>query len=169
MDCKVENLINEAVISLDEAASVQQACILMAERNQGYLVVTREQQVVGLFTEQDLLRRVVAQGHPPDTISLAEVCSRQLVSINNDSHCVDAIRKMRANQCRRLMVYQGERFRGVVIMTDLANALAKQDNSNNFLVNLAGGVTLVVALGVIALLMLQLPDMLEFAQYVSNR
>lgn len=167
MACKIDSLVREAVASLDEGASVQQAAELMAERNQGSLVVTREGRVIGLFTERDLLRRVIGPGLQPRDLRLNEVCTHDLVSAPHDSSCRDAIEKMHKNLCRRLLVYRGQRFIGLVSLTDLAHAMASKGGRKDLLVNAVGAITVAVAMFVIALLLFQLPDMLQFAGRVT--
>ena len=70
---------------------------------------------------------------------------------------------MQANHCRRLLVFRGEHLLGLVHITDLAHALADKTRRKDFLVNALGGLTLAVALGVIAMLIYEFPDMLRLA------
>jgi CBS domain-containing protein len=72
MRCTVESLVSEVVVTLDEQASVQAAAELMAERNLGSLVITRDGRVSGLFSESDLLRRVVGAGRDPAAVTVGE-------------------------------------------------------------------------------------------------
>jgi signal-transduction protein with cAMP-binding, CBS, and nucleotidyltransferase domain len=168
MKCRIENLVCEGVASLDEGYSVQEAAELMGRQDAGSLVVTADGRVVGLFTEHDLLRRVVGSRRDPATVSLGEVCSRNLVAIDHDSSCQEAVRKMRANYCRRLVVYRDNRFAGLVNLTDVAHALTDRSGRKDLVVNLFGAVTPAVAIGVIGLLISQLPQMLQLAQRVSG-
>jgi len=167
MACTIDSLVHEAVASLEEGASVQQAAELMAERNQGSLVVTREGQVIGLFTERDLLRRVVSAGLQPKNLTLGEVCTRDLVSASHNSSCRDAIEKMHKNVCRRLLVYRGHRFIGLVSLTDVAHAMASKGGGRDLVLNTLGAITVAVAMFVIALLLFQLPEMLQLAGRVT--
>jgi len=168
MSCKIDALIDEAVPSLDEGSSVQQGAELMAERNLASVVVTRGGQVVGLFTERDLLRRVVAAGRDTRSVPIGDVCNRNLVGISHDSTCRAAVEKMQANLCRRLLVYRCERFVGIVHLTDVAHAMAKTARKTDLLVNVFGAVTLAVVIGVIALLLFQLPAMFQLAASVRG-
>ena len=169
MACKVDSLIHEAAVTLEEDASVQRAAELMTQRNVGSLLVTRDGEVRGLFTERDLLRRVVGARRDPQDLRLGDVCTRNLVSISHDSSCRLAIEKMQANLCRRLLVYRGRRFAGLVNLTDVAHAMAERRRGKDFVVNALGAITLVVAIGVIVVLLLQLPDMLQVAERVTAR
>lgn len=135
----------------------------------GHLLVTRQGTVVGLFTEQDLLRQVVGQRLVPGSVTLGEVCTRNLVSIAADTRCLSAIAKMQARRCRRLVVYRGRRLIGVVNLTDLSHALTRRGRGHDLVVNTLGLVTVVVAVGMIAVILRQLPEMVQFAGGISRR
>jgi signal-transduction protein with cAMP-binding, CBS, and nucleotidyltransferase domain len=166
--CKVQDLVRETIASLDEEATVQKGAELMAGRGLGSIIVTRDGEVVGLFTERDLLKRVVAAGRDPGATTLGEVCTRNLVSVEHDCGCRQAVQKMQAHACRRLLVHRGGRFVGLVKMTDLAHAMAANGRRTDYLVNAMGGVTLTVVVVVIAMLLFQLPAMIELVSQVST-
>lgn len=141
----------------------------MARRNDGSLIITHEGHVVGLFTERDLLRRVVGEGKDPKTMRVGDVCTRNLVSIAHDCSCMEAIRKMEANRCRRLIVLRGSEFSGLLSLQNVANAMAETSSRKDLLVNVVGAITLFVAVSVIGILIYQLPDVLQFAGGISFR
>ena len=163
MSCRVIEQVRSDLLSLDEGASVQDAAELMASRGEGFLVATREGKVVGLFTEQDLLRRVVGEGRDAARVTLGEVSTHDLVAVDADCECLRAIAKMQAHRCRRLLVYRGARFLGVVNLSDLAHAMAKRGDGKDLVANAFGLVTVALAVGVIAAMLFQLPEMMQLA------
>ncbi len=169
MACKIDNLVVETAASLDEQCSVQEAAEMMSQENLGSLVVTQGGRVCGLFTERDLLRRVVGEDRDPKQLRLIDVCTRNLIAIDSDSTCEQAIRLMRSNLCRRLVVNRGERFYGMLNLSDVASAMAERGGKKDLVVNLFGAITVAVAIGVIVLLILQLPAMLELVERVSSQ
>jgi signal-transduction protein with cAMP-binding, CBS, and nucleotidyltransferase domain len=170
MACKIDGLIRREIPLLDEGVSVFEGARVMAERNLGSLVVTRGGRVSGIFTESDLLRRVVGVGRRPEDVALGEVCSQSLLTIEYDATCLKAVAKMEAHRCRRLVVYRGGDYLGLVKLADLAHALAQQGRKGkDLLVNALGFATIGAAVGVIALLLLQLPDIMELVGRVSTR
>ena len=164
MTCRIGRLVTEAVSSLDAATEVQTAASFMARNNLGSILVTDAGKVVGMFTEHDLLTRVVGADKDPREHALGDVCSRNLISIPHDSTCRNAIQLMRANNCRRLLVYHRNSLYGLVNISTVAHALAEQRGLKDIAVNLVGGLTLTVALAVIAMLIAMLPDMLHMAE-----
>lgn len=169
MGCKVEELIREEVPSLEEGTTVQEAARLMGARNVGSCVVTRNGEVVGLFTERDSLTRIVAQGRDASALTLGEVFSSDFVAIGHDSTCQEAVVTMYRNRCQRLFVYRGEQFLGLVKLPDLAYALASRGPQTNMLVNALGAVTFALAIGVVAMLLIQLPDLVQFTWPIVAR
>ena len=168
MKCKIHSLVSESVASMDESRTVQEGVELMAQKNVGSLVITGSDGVAGLFTERDLITRVISQGKDPANLKLSEVCTRDLVSISSESSCQEAIKKMHGHVCRRLVVYRGDRFMGLVNLQTVAKALADKSGRNNLLVNVIGGVTFAAAVGVIALLLYNLPNMMQLADKVTS-
>lgn len=169
MNCRIEHFVRESVASLEEENTVQQAVKLMADQNVGSLVVTRKGKVVGLFTERDLVKRVVAPGKQPGTLMLKDVATTScLITVAHDTSCEEAINKMRSNSCRRLLVYRDDRFMGLVNLPNLAFALAEKGSGRNVLANIFVAVAVVVAVSVIIMLILLLPDMLDVAQNTTK-
>jgi len=168
MACRIDKLINAPIESLEDSVDVQEAVAFMARRDLGSVVVTRSDRVIGLFTEKDLIKRVVGPGKNPKSVTLGEVCIRDLISVSDDVSCETAIKTMRSNHCRRLFVYQENKFLGLVTLPEIAQTLAEQRSGKNLLVNLAGGVTLLVTLCVIGLWLYQLPDMARLAMSIMK-
>jgi predicted transcriptional regulator len=168
MACRVGKLISETVSSLDSNTDILSASRFMAEKNLGSLVVMDQQQISGLFTERDLLVRVIGADKDPAALKLSDVCTKNLVSAHYDSSCAQAIRLMRSNKCRRLLIYKNDELQGLVNISDVAHALADHSSGKNMLVNFVGGITLVVVLTVIGVLISHFPDMLQLAGYTLN-
>jgi CBS domain-containing protein len=154
--------------SLDANTGIQQAAAYMAENCLGSILVTESGQVIGLFTEHDLLVRVIGAGKDPQATTLNEVCSRNLISIPHDSTCKAAIHLMRTNNCRRLLVYHNQSLRGLINISTIAHAMAEHQGLKNMLVNLVGGLTLAVVLLVIIMLIAVFPDMLQVAEHAMQ-
>jgi CBS domain-containing protein len=170
MTCRIDRLDTEAVTSLEANTNIQQATAYMAKHGLGSLLVTDSEtdKVIGLFTEHDLLTRVIGAGKQPQATSLGEVCSRNLISIPHDSTCKAAIQLMRRNNCRRLLVYHHDNLRGLIGISTIAHAMTEHQGFKNMLVNLVGGLTLAVVLAVIVMLIIVLPDMLQVAEHVMR-
>ena len=160
MACQVSEYVRENLPQVDEETPVLEVVRKMCERQVASAIVTRSGEVVGLFTEGDLMKRVVNTGRDPAGLSVGEVCTRQLVSVEADTPCHTAVLKMRANGCRRLLVYRGSRFLGLVKIQDLALAMASATRQHSSFANIIVWATLALVVGVIVMLLLNLPEML---------
>ncbi len=165
---KIGGLICETVASLGWQSTVSDAAVRMARDGVGSLVVTRNGKVYGLFTEHDLLARVVAKALDPQQTLLADVCTVNLISISHDQSASAAMRVMRDNGCRRLLVYRNEEFLGLVNLTDVAHALTERYQRKDWILNAVGATVLLVVLAVIGFLLAQFPAMLELAQRLNG-
>lgn len=168
MPCHISKLIHSSVETLDEAVSVQAAAALMARNDLDSVLVSRQSEVIGLFTEKDMIKRVVGAGKDPATLTLGDVCSRKLVSVHEDMSCENAIKTMHSNHCRRLLVYRGDSFRGMVQLSGIAREMAAQKARSNLMLNLVGGTTVLVTLIIIGFGLYQLPQMARIAMAVIN-
>lgn len=166
MACRISKLILTSIKTLEDATNVQEAAAFMAAHDLGSVVVTSRGQVVGLFTERDLIRRVIGPDKDPTALTLGEVCSRELISVDENASCEKAVKTMNYNKCRRLLVYRGETLRGLVTMPRIAEAMAHKEGKANIVLNVIGGVTVLVTFLVIAFGLYQLPQMARIAMAV---
>lgn len=99
--------------------TVRQAAQYMTSKEIGAVPVLEKGRLVGIFTERDLLNRVVAHGLDPATTTVGEVMTRELVVADAADHYEAALEKMKDCNCRHLPVVEKDRLVGVVSMRDL--------------------------------------------------
>ena len=102
------------------SASVVEAARLMREQHIGSLPVTEDDRLVGMITDRDITTRVVAESAVPETTSVGDVYSRDLVSVEPNSDLDEALRLMARHQVRRLPVVENDRLVGIVAQADIA-------------------------------------------------
>ena len=106
--------------SIGASASVVEAARLMREQHIGSLPVTEDERLVGMITDRDITTRVVAESAVPETTSVGDVYSRDLISVEPNSDLDEALRLMGRHQVRRLPVVENDRLVGVVAQADIA-------------------------------------------------
>ena len=109
----------ESLYFVQTEQTVLEAAQLMAEKNIGAVPVLDGDHLVGIFTERDLMRRVVAAGKAPAQVTVGEVMSTDLVVGEVDESYEDALCKMQHHNCRHLPVVSGGRLVGIVSLRDL--------------------------------------------------
>jgi CBS domain-containing protein len=101
-------------------ATVRQATRLMNDHGIGGLLVTRNGLLVWIFTERDVLRRVVAEGRPPDTTPVGDVMTSDVVCCPPDAAVEEVADLMRRRRIRHVPVIDsGETLVGLVSIGDL--------------------------------------------------
>lgn len=110
---------NQSLILLPERASVRSAVEVMAARDIGAVVITEREQLRGIFTERDVLKRVVAADIDPDGTRLSEVMTRNPLTLPSEASPLDALKLMRSRRIRHLPVVDDGRIKGIVSIRDL--------------------------------------------------
>ncbi len=111
-----------AIASLPPQATVLEAAQLMNDRHIGSVLVTEGNQLVGIFTERDVLRRVVAEQRDPATTTVADVMTSP-VACATPHTTLDEIRTvMRDKRIRHVPVVNGGGVLGMISLGDLNKA-----------------------------------------------
>lgn len=92
------------VLSFDQSDSVETAVTKMAELNYGAVVVTKNGKLTGIFTERDILRRVVAKGLDIKKTALKDVMSTELKTARTNDLIADCLRRMSQGRFRHMPV-----------------------------------------------------------------
>jgi CBS domain-containing protein len=109
--------------------TVLKAAELMNERGTGSVLVNENDCLAGIFTERDLMRRVVAVQREPATTPLRDVMTTALVTCTPDASLDDCGALMSERRIRHLPVVEDKRVVGVVTTGDLlANELREKES-----------------------------------------
>jgi CBS domain-containing protein len=123
------------VVSVSPAATVLQATEKMNQHKIGALVVMDEGRIVGIFTERDILRRVVGEERRPSEILVAEVMTADVVCCDPDAEIDEVGALMKERRIRHVPVCDGEsQLLGLISMGDInAHHAAAQQAQIHFL------------------------------------
>ena len=116
----IRDAMTENPSSIVASASVVEAAQLMREQHIGSLPITDDEQLVGMITDRDITTRVVAEAADPKMTSVADVYSRDLISVEPDQDLEEALQLMARHQVRRLPVVENGRLVGIVAQADIA-------------------------------------------------
>jgi CBS domain-containing protein len=108
------------VMTVGTAATVLEAACLMNEHQIGALVVINQGTVVGMFTERDILRRVVGERRNPETTTVGEIMTTEVVCCSPETTIEEARVAMKERRVRHLPLVDGDyRLRGLISIGDL--------------------------------------------------
>jgi CBS domain-containing protein len=113
-----EIMTSDGLCQAAPSASVRAACCLMAEHQCGSVLVAERDRLLGIFTEGDLIRRVLAPGLDPNLTLLIEVMTTDPDTIRPREPVAEAIRRMDEFGYRHLPVVEGGKVVGVVALRD---------------------------------------------------
>jgi CBS domain-containing protein len=108
-------------------STVRDAARTMSDRNIGAIAVLDSGKLVGIFSERDVLTRIVAEGRNPDDTRVESVMTKDIIVAAPDDDINDALQKMHECNCRHLPVVQGGNLVGMISIRDL---LRVDDDAN---------------------------------------
>jgi CBS domain-containing protein len=115
-------LKGDTIASLPPTATVLDAAQLMNQRRIGSVLVVEGDRLVGIFTERDVLRRIVAEERPPAGTRLEEVMTRQVACAAPHTTLDEIRRVMREWRIRHVPVIEGRHIVGLISIGDLNKA-----------------------------------------------
>ena len=107
--------------SIDTTKSVAYAAKMMRDEDVGVAPIVEGQKLVGVLTDRDVAVRVVAEGRDPESTTVVEVASKEVVTVDPQQDLDEALRLMAKHQVRRLPVVEEDgRLVGVLAQADVA-------------------------------------------------
>jgi len=108
--------------------SAYEALRIMAEHNVGAILVTRSDELLGVFSERDYARKVILQGKSSRETALSEIMSSPVASVGPDQTIQDCMTMMTEQRIRHLPVIEEGALVGLVSIGDVVKAvIAEQE------------------------------------------
>jgi CBS domain-containing protein len=114
---------------VESTQTVLEAVRLMVKHNIGALPVLRDGELAGIFTERDLMKRVVAEGRDPASTPVSEAMTPNPVTVDIHESIENCMVMMKEHQFRHLLLCDGKKLMGMVSLRDmLLRDLTEKDN-----------------------------------------
>lgn len=120
LSLKAQDVMVKEVITIDERATVKEAAEVMNKFEIGCLIAIRKGKAVGIVTERDLLKRVVAEAKNTTRTRVKDIMSSPLVVVEPGTDLEETIRLMFQMKIKKLPVVDGKRLVGLISLTDIA-------------------------------------------------
>ncbi len=128
------------IYGIAPTATVREAVRLMNDNGVGAMLVVIDDHPVGIFTERDVLRRVVDAGKDPRSIRVAEVMTTDLITVDPSTTVEQAMALMTKHRCRHLPVMEAGKVVGLISIGDLTRWVSiKQEGELRKLVDYITG------------------------------
>jgi CBS domain-containing protein len=122
MHQSVRDAMTSSPKTVQPSTTAQDAARLMKSEDVGSLPMVEADKLVGVLTDRDLAIRVLAEGKSTDT-AVAEIASKDLVTVDPDQSLEEAARLMAEHQVRRLPVVEEDgRLVGMLAQADVAQS-----------------------------------------------
>jgi CBS domain-containing protein len=117
----IREVMTSKLCSIDAEKPVAYAAKMMRDEDVGLAPIVEGDRLVGTLTDRDIAIRVVAEGRDPESTSVREVASTDLVTVDPQQDLDEALRLMAEHQVRRIPVVEEDgRLVGVVAQADIA-------------------------------------------------
>jgi CBS domain-containing protein len=106
--------------TVQSSSTAVDAAKRMKQADAGRIPVVENGKLVGTVTDRDIAVRVVAEGKDPQTTTVGEIASKEVVTVQPDNDLSEALKLMARHQVRRLPVVEGDSVVGVIAQADVA-------------------------------------------------
>jgi CBS domain-containing protein len=122
----VADIMTTDVATIDTAATIAEAAQRMSSQGISSLIAVHRNDVAGIITEKDLLRRVVALHKDPTEMQVVDVMSFPIVAVPPSYSILSAAKKMDIMRLHRLIVMTDNHVYGIVTQTDISKAIRNE-------------------------------------------
>jgi CBS domain-containing protein len=117
----VADVMTRDVVLLPADTPLDEAAQAMRDAGIGDVVITEGPTLAGVVTDRDIVVRAVAERLKPDTTTIGEIATRELMMVQATATVDEAVRAMRERAVRRLLVCDADRkLVGIISLSDVA-------------------------------------------------
>lgn len=113
-DMPVRDVMSRRALKAPPTTTAQKAARMMADKNAGAVVILEDKRIVGIFTERDVVFRVVARGLDPASTRVADVMTRDPHTVDPDKPFGYALLVMHERGFRHMPVVHNGKVVGIV-------------------------------------------------------
>ena len=128
----VKDIMTKEVVTIEANKTVFEAAELISNRGIGCLIVVIKAFPVGIITERDIVRRIVAKHSSLDS-KVTEVMTKTLITVAPDTSLREAARVMSGNKIRRLPVLKDNKLVGIIVASDFVRNVGKKTTTEEIL------------------------------------
>jgi len=119
MESIKELLAKRELHTVDKGTTIKDVVFYMAEKAVGLVPIMDSGKLVGVFSERDLVKRVIAKNKSLDETKVEDVMSTKLIIADVDEANESVLAKMKEANTRHILIIENEKLIGVLAMRDL--------------------------------------------------
>ena len=116
---QVRDLMVSDVVTIEPGTSVVDAAKRMIQEEKGPLPIVEGERAVAIVTDRDIVAHVVAEGRDPNSVTVDDVATRDLVTIGPDQDVDEARQLMAQHELDRILVVEDDRLVGIISEADI--------------------------------------------------
>src|SRR5215216_370963 len=116
---QVRDLMVSSVVTIEFGVSIVETARLMIQAEKGPLPVVEGDSPVAMVTDRDIIARVVAEGRDPNSVTVEDIATHELVTIGPDQDVNEARQLMEQHELDRILVVVGDRLVGIISEADI--------------------------------------------------
>ncbi|RLF29589.1 MAG: CBS domain-containing protein [Thermoplasmata archaeon] len=121
---KTDVLVKEAMkanpVIVKPDMTVLEAARLMRKQKIGNVIVVEKKQPIGILTESDILKKIVAENKNPDDVQVKDVMSTPIIVVDPYKTVEEAMKIMDRSNIRRLPVIENGKLIGIITQKDIS-------------------------------------------------
>jgi CBS domain-containing protein len=116
---QVRDLMVSDVVTIEPGTGVVDAAKRMIQEEKGPLPIVEGDRPVAIVTDRDIIAHVVAEGRDPNSVTVEDVATRDLVTIGLDQDVDEARQLMAQHELDRILVVEDDRLVGIISEADI--------------------------------------------------
>lgn len=118
-----DEYMSKPVVTAQSDIVIQDVCRLMDEKNIGSIAIVDGEQLVGIVTERDIVRKVIPRGIDVSSTAISEVMTNDVITVDRKASLMEVAALMKEHTMRRLIVLEEGRPVGIITSRDLIGLL----------------------------------------------
>jgi len=115
---RIKEVLKRGIITTAITSPVHEVANIMKEHNIGFLPVLKGDKIVGVITDRDIVINAISN-NCDNSQSIEDYISKNIVKIDYNREIKDALDLMRTHKIKRILVVDGEKFIGVLSLSDI--------------------------------------------------
>lgn len=118
---KIADFMVSPLIYIDAQSTVEEGAIVFSGKNISSLMVVENEDIVGIVTKTDIIKRAIAKGLDPKTTKIATIMSKPLLTMDHYLPRSEANEFMLRNKIKHLVVTKFGKVTGVLTLNDMVS------------------------------------------------
>ena len=116
---QVRDAMTSEVVTVEPSTGIVEAAQRMIQQEKGPLPVVEGDRPVAMVIDRDIIARVVAEGHDPNSMTVDDIDTHELVTIGPDQDVDEARQLMGQHELDRILVVEGDQLVGIISEADV--------------------------------------------------